>query len=396
MADARRPPHESDRACRVGQRAPGRHGGRRRPRRALAARRSLAAPRMSAQPGALTVVLLLLESLPLILRRRFPLEVVLVVVSATIVHIADPARGSGLIRARGPRGDLHGRRAARSTARRSAWALTGGSWRPSSSAARASRGPPEPHPDRAHPRRRLAGRRRVTCPPALHPDPRAAAELLQREREERAAGDPRGARADRSRAPRCRRPSRQRHRDPGRRRAARHGEAPGRGAHGAGGHRVDRSPGPDRDAPLARHARRGRACRNRCPARPPRRPARPRPLRRACRSSCPCRASRRPLDPGLELSAYRIIQEGLTNSLKHAGGGRPGWRCATADRLEISIEDERGPGRRRAVEPAHDGRGLVGMRERVAMFRGTFAAQPTTTGFRVTARLPVEDAGPAL
>jgi signal transduction histidine kinase len=48
------------------------------------------------------------------------------------------------------------------------------------------------------------------------------------------------------------------------------------------------------------------------------------------------------------------------------------------------------------VEPAHDGRGLVGMRERVAMFRGTFAAQPTTTGFRVTALLPVDDAGSAL
>jgi signal transduction histidine kinase len=105
----------------------------------------------------------------------------------------------------------------------------------------------------------------------------------------------------------------------------------------------------------------------------------------------------RPLDPGLELSAYRIIQEGLTNSLKHAGRGRAQVTVRfQPNALEISIEDEREPGMLPEVEPAHDGRGLVGMRERVAMFRGTFAAQPTTNGFRVTARLPVEDAGPAV
>ena len=105
----------------------------------------------------------------------------------------------------------------------------------------------------------------------------------------------------------------------------------------------------------------------------------------------------RQLDPGLELSAYRIIQEGLTNSLKHAGGGHARVTVRfQANALEISIEDERDPGTSPEVEPAHDGRGLVGMRERVAMFRGTFAAQPTTTGFRVVARLPVEDARPAV
>ena len=101
---------------------------------------------------------------------------------------------------------------------------------------------------------------------------------------------------------------------------------------------------------------------------------------------------RRRLDPGLELSAYRIIQEGLTNSLKHAGGGRT---TATvrygADALEITIEDERGPGSPPSLEPAHEGRGLMGMRERVAMFRGTFDAQRTSTGFRVAARLPTDE-----
>ena len=102
---------------------------------------------------------------------------------------------------------------------------------------------------------------------------------------------------------------------------------------------------------------------------------------------------RRRLDPGLELSAYRIVQEALTNSLKHAQGGRaqvlvtfqPGL-------LVISIDDERGSGPRSAVEPDHEGRGLVGMRERVAMLRGTLVAQPTMEGFRVVASLPIEAA----
>jgi signal transduction histidine kinase len=104
----------------------------------------------------------------------------------------------------------------------------------------------------------------------------------------------------------------------------------------------------------------------------------------------------RPLDPGLELSAYRIIQEGLTNSLRYAQGGRAKVtvRYEPAG-LDIAIDDERGPGVAPTVEAAHDGRGLVGMRERVAMFRGTFAAQSTPTGFRVTAHLPVDDASPA-
>jgi signal transduction histidine kinase len=47
------------------------------------------------------------------------------------------------------------------------------------------------------------------------------------------------------------------------------------------------------------------------------------------------------------------------------------------------------------MEPEHIGRGLVGMRERVAMFRGSFSAQPTPSGFRVTAALPLEEAARA-
>lgn len=105
---------------------------------------------------------------------------------------------------------------------------------------------------------------------------------------------------------------------------------------------------------------------------------------------------RRRLDPGLELSAYRILQEGLTNSLKHARGGRTITTIRYApDALEISIEDQGGHGAVPALEPAHDGRGLLGMRERVALFRGTLDAGPTATGFRVAARLPLDDMAPA-
>jgi signal transduction histidine kinase len=100
------------------------------------------------------------------------------------------------------------------------------------------------------------------------------------------------------------------------------------------------------------------------------------------------------LQPELEASAYRIIQESLTNSLKHAGGG---GRARVTVRYEptavsISIDDERGADVAPPVEPPHDGRGLVGMRERVALFRGTFSAGPTATGFHVSAELPLGDA----
>jgi signal transduction histidine kinase len=100
----------------------------------------------------------------------------------------------------------------------------------------------------------------------------------------------------------------------------------------------------------------------------------------------------RALDPGLELSAYRIIQEALTNSLKHgAARAEVSVRYGT-DTLDIAIEDARGAEPPPRVEPAHGGRGLVGMRERVAMFRGNFAAEPTPTGFRVAAQLPIKGA----
>lgn len=98
---------------------------------------------------------------------------------------------------------------------------------------------------------------------------------------------------------------------------------------------------------------------------------------------------RRRLDPGVELSAYRIIQEALTNTLKHASGARSlvAVRYGPSD-LELTVEDEGGAGARDLAESGQ-GRGLIGMRERVAMFGGEFDAGPSATGFRVRARLPL-------
>ncbi len=104
----------------------------------------------------------------------------------------------------------------------------------------------------------------------------------------------------------------------------------------------------------------------------------------------------RPLDAGVELSAYRIVQEALTNVLKHAHGARARVDLRYGARaLDIVVTDEGGTGRRDLGEPAHEGRGLIGMTERATLFGGTLEAGPTPTGFRVVARLPTDIAANA-
>jgi signal transduction histidine kinase len=101
---------------------------------------------------------------------------------------------------------------------------------------------------------------------------------------------------------------------------------------------------------------------------------------------------RRLLDPALELSAYRIVQEALTNVLKHAPGARArvSVEYAPAElRVEV-VDDGRGRGRLGAIgDEVHSGHGLIGMRERAALFGGTLEAGPAGRGFRVSARLPI-------
>jgi signal transduction histidine kinase len=94
----------------------------------------------------------------------------------------------------------------------------------------------------------------------------------------------------------------------------------------------------------------------------------------------------RPLPPGLDLSAYRIVQEALTNTLKHAGRARAWVTVRYGDQaLELEIADDGHSGGNGA-----SGHGLSGMRERVRLFGGEVeAGKRAGGGFAVRARLPL-------
>ena len=97
---------------------------------------------------------------------------------------------------------------------------------------------------------------------------------------------------------------------------------------------------------------------------------------------------RRELPVGIDLSAYRIVQEALTNALKHAGDARATVRVRYGvDSLELETVDD-GPGGTAGAGGA--GHGLVGMQERVALYGGRFdASRAPGGGFAVRALLPI-------
>jgi len=96
----------------------------------------------------------------------------------------------------------------------------------------------------------------------------------------------------------------------------------------------------------------------------------------------------RDLPAGIDLSAYRILQEALTNVLKHAGEARARVVVVYApNAIELEVVDDG-----RAPSHGH-GHGLVGMRERVTLYGGTLEAGPAEHGgYRVRARLPLDGA----
>jgi signal transduction histidine kinase len=102
----------------------------------------------------------------------------------------------------------------------------------------------------------------------------------------------------------------------------------------------------------------------------------------------------RPLAPGIDLSAYRIVQEALTNALKHAGPARARVTVRYgADALDIEIADD-GAGASAEAPAVGSGHGLVGMRERVALFGGDLATgRRRGGGYTVRARLPLVGGG---
>ncbi|MFK0257521.1 sensor histidine kinase [Streptomyces sp. NPDC090445] len=103
---------------------------------------------------------------------------------------------------------------------------------------------------------------------------------------------------------------------------------------------------------------------------------------------------RRPLPQDIELAAYRIVQESLTNVVRHAGAATCRVSAGYGDgELALEITDD---GRGAAVARSGGGFGITGMRERAALLGGRFEAGPVSGGgFRVAVGLPVEPVGPA-
>jgi signal transduction histidine kinase len=93
----------------------------------------------------------------------------------------------------------------------------------------------------------------------------------------------------------------------------------------------------------------------------------------------------RPVPAGVDAAAYRIIQEALTNTVRHSGGSTATVRLRyDADALTIEVDDDG-----RAVHPRREGNGVAGMTERARALGGTLDAGPAPGGgFRVLARLP--------
>ena len=120
-------------------------------------------------------------------------------------------------------------------------------------------------------------------------------------------------------------------------------------------------------------------------------------LSRVCAAGMPAELSvdapggtPRDLPPGVDLAAFRVVQEALTNVMRHAGQARTTVRLDYGPRdLLITVSDEGGP----AAGSGSGGRGLIGLRERIAVYGGELDAGPRPGGgWRLAARIPLEPA----
>jgi signal transduction histidine kinase len=98
-----------------------------------------------------------------------------------------------------------------------------------------------------------------------------------------------------------------------------------------------------------------------------------------------------PLPDSIEAAAYRIVQESITNIVRHSGATRARVEVRAENQtLHVSVVDD---GRPREADPSTavgNGHGIAGMRERAESLGGTFTAGRTAGGFHVRATLPLE------
>jgi signal transduction histidine kinase len=101
----------------------------------------------------------------------------------------------------------------------------------------------------------------------------------------------------------------------------------------------------------------------------------------------------RPLPPAVDLAAYRIVQEALTNVLRHAGSATATVRLTYRERdLTVQVDDD-GRGATGRRPSGGGGNGLLGMQERIAALGGRLEAGPRSGGgFRVVATMPLDHA----
>jgi signal transduction histidine kinase len=100
---------------------------------------------------------------------------------------------------------------------------------------------------------------------------------------------------------------------------------------------------------------------------------------------------RRDLPPGLDLTAYRILQEALTNALRHASPNHTEVVVQYGEReLRLEVLDDGDTASESPPPPARAGRGLIGMRARVTVYGGQLdAGRRPGRGYAVRARLPL-------
>jgi signal transduction histidine kinase len=98
---------------------------------------------------------------------------------------------------------------------------------------------------------------------------------------------------------------------------------------------------------------------------------------------------RRTLEPEVELTVYRVVQESLTNVLRHSGATRAEVGLTYGeDAVDIEVRDSGRGGRRQLAAPATGGHGLLGLRERARLLGGALEFGAYGAGFQVTAHLP--------